>query len=221
MNRVKKGATLIMLKYLSIIILIFGVLMTTNHTTEAYESPNYKVLEKEGKVEIRQYDDAMIAQVTVTGDRKESSNKAFRILFKYISGDNQSKDSIKMTAPVIQQPQSQKISMTAPVSQQENPDGSWDVAFFMPKNFTKETLPDPNDERIKIIELSQDRLATIRFSGMYSTSNFLKHDQKLLNYLKANNLTFKPNPIYAYYNSPFTPWFMRRTEIMYQLKEIK
>ena len=123
-----------------------------------------------------------------------------------------------MTAPVIQQPQSQKISMTAPVSQQQNADGSWDVAFFMPNKFTKETLPDPNDERIKIIELSQDRLATIRFSGVYSTSNFQKHDQKLLNYLKANNLTFEPDPVYAYYNSPFTPWFMRRTEIMYQLK---
>ncbi len=218
MNRVKKATIAPVLKFLSIIGLMLGVLMTTHHAAAAYESPDYKVLEREGAIEIRQYDDAMIAQVTATGNRKESSNQAFRILFNYINGDNQFKDSIKMTSPVIQQPQSQKISMTVPVSQQKNPNGSWNVAFFMPRKFTKETLPDPNDERIKIIELSQGRFATIRFSGMYSTANFQKYDQQLLKYLRDNDLSFELRPIYAYYNSPFTLWFLRRTEIMYQLK---
>lgn len=218
MNRVKKATKVPVSKFLSIIVLTLGVLMTMHHSAAAYESPDYKILQREGAIEIRQYDDALIAQVTVTGNRKESSNKAFRILFKYINGENQFEDSIKMTAPVIQQPQSQKISMTVPVSQQKNPNGSWDVAFFMPKKFTRETLPSPNDQRIKIIELSQSRFATIRFSGMYSTANFQKHDQQLLNYLRDNGLTFEPSPIYAYYNSPFTLWFLRRTEIMYRLK---
>lgn len=92
------------------------------------------------------------------------------------------------------------------------------AAFFMSRKFTKATLPDLNEERIKIIKLSQGRLATIRFSGIYSTANFRKHVQHLLNYLRDTGLTFEPSPIYAYYNPPFTLWFLKRTKIMYQLK---
>ena len=53
----------------------------------------------------------------------EAGNKAFRILADYIFGNNNAKLKIDMTAPVAQQPASEKIAMTAPVSQIKGPGG--------------------------------------------------------------------------------------------------
>lgn len=192
--------------------------MSTSPEAEAIDSPNYRVVESADHIEIREYEQALIAQVTVSGDRKEASNRAFRLLFDFISGANQSQNKIAMTAPVIQQPPSQKIAMTAPVSQQATDDGQWDIAFFMPAEYTIDTVPVPTNNRVRLIELSEDRIIAIRFSGRNSDSNFDKHHQELLAYIQTNNIEHDPHPIYAYYNSPFTPWFMRRNEIMYRLK---
>ncbi|MEY3746527.1 MAG: hypothetical protein RIQ76_1068 [Pseudomonadota bacterium] len=55
--------------------------------------------------------------------------------------------------------------MTAPVISEETEKG-WYVSFNMPKQFTKETLPIPNNPEVKIIEVPSEKYAVITFSGL-------------------------------------------------------
>ncbi|MFM8429902.1 MAG: SOUL family heme-binding protein, partial [Holophagaceae bacterium] len=98
-------------KTLLSIILVGANLMAT-------EEPKYKVVEKVGRVEIRQYEPYLVAQTKVNGSFDQAGNLAFRVLFQYISGANKTQTSIAMTAPVAQTKNTgTSIAMTAPVAQ--------------------------------------------------------------------------------------------------------
>jgi hypothetical protein len=64
---------------------------------------DYTLIDKEGAVEIRQYQDYWVAYTAVEGEYKKSTNEAFGRLFKYISGHNSQQAKIDMTGPVLQQ----------------------------------------------------------------------------------------------------------------------
>ena len=68
----------------------------------ANEQPDYKVIKKDNEFEIRQYTNFLTATVETEGGRDEAISTGFRILFKYISGENKNKESISMTVPVMQ-----------------------------------------------------------------------------------------------------------------------
>ncbi|MFN9069052.1 MAG: SOUL family heme-binding protein, partial [Bdellovibrionales bacterium] len=80
------------------------------------ETPRYEVLEKKDSFEIRKYQPYLAAQTEVEGDFEEAQGKAFRILAKFIFGENQSQEKLAMTAPVVKERKSEKMAMTAPVT---------------------------------------------------------------------------------------------------------
>ena len=55
--------------------------------------------------------------------------------------------------------------------------------------------------------------AVIRYSGMWSQSNYLEHLDELKAALQSAGVAAQGEPVLARYNAPFTPWFMRRNEI--------
>ena len=124
----------------AVIVLIYGGLAV------AYEQPKYHINGKYDDFELRSYAPYVVAETVVSGSFDEAGNKAFRILFKYISGDNVKKTEIPMTAPVNQSPvteSGEKIEMTAPVEQtphRKNTD-TYLFSFIMPSKYTRETLP--------------------------------------------------------------------------------
>ena len=122
-----------------------------------------------------------------------------------------------MTAPVMQQT-SQEIAMTAPVSTQQV-DGAWQVRFVMPAAFSMQTLPSPNDDRVSLIEVPEKTYAVIQFSGMAGAESIDRHQAALMAYIKQEGLRVKAAPVYAFYNPPWTAPFMRRNEVMVELKE--
>jgi len=182
----------------------------------AEELPDYTVVETIDDIEIRQYRPMILASVTVEGDRDEAVNKAFRILAGFIFGDNQSRGEIAMTAPVTQAP-SEKIAMTAPVTQSAAAGARWRVDFMMPSKYTLETLPKPNDPRISITRTEPSRAVAIRFSGRITDANFEKHKRTLDAFVEGRGLVTDGAAQFAYYNGPFTPFFMRRNEVIYRL----
>ena len=203
-------------------VLLAIVIALRGYAVAAEPGPDYAVIEKADMIEIRQYDDAAAAQVTVEGDRDEAVNKAFRILFEYISGANQGAAEIAMTAPVTQsaeqaESQGTEIAMTAPVAQEATADGRWLVAFYLPREFTIETAPQPTDDRVSIVSVPGDRVIAIRFSGGWSDENYQKYHDRLLTHIKENGLTTEGKPVFAYYDAPFVPWFLRRNEVIYRL----
>lgn len=215
-----------MKNYLAIIALALITFTSTTGNVMAAEEIKYDVVNKEGDIEIRQYKPVVVAEVTVTGSEDEAANKAFRTLFDYISGENSAEQSIPMTAPVSQEASqeaaatenSQKIPMTAPVSQTKAEEGKWTVAFYMPAEMTMETAPKPNNENITMREENFGKMAAIRFTGARHGSNLGEAQAELEAYLTQNDIAFENDPIYAYYNGPFTLWFLRRNEVLFPLK---
>ena len=184
----------------------------------ALEEPKYSVLKEYENFEIRNYDSYLVAEVDIEGSYNKTGNEAFRILAGYIFGDNQSSTKMNMTAPVESeaiQP-SERMNMTAPVFSNKNING-YTYRFVMESKYTQETLPVPNNSKIRITEIKNRVMAVIGFSGRWSQKNFEKHEQILVNDLKNEGIGVASEAIYARYNAPFTPWFLRRNEIMYEI----
>ena len=185
--------------------------------TVGIEKPKYTILEKEGKFEIRQYQSYLIAETMVEADFKDAANVAFRRLFNYISGNNKTKESISMTAPVNQRASSEKISMTAPVNQQQSGE-KYSVSFVMPSKYSLETLPEPLDTAVSIKEIPAYKAAVIRYSGTWSQKRYESKRVSLEEFIKHKELVPLAEPIFARYNSPFELWFLRRNEVIIPVK---
>ena len=181
------------------------------------ETPNYEIVESQANIEIRQYKPMIIAEVQMDGERKDAIGDGFRFLADYIFGNNAIEQNIAMTAPVQQQ-KSTKIAMTAPVQQQSTGD-AWQVSFVMPAEYSMQTLPKPANDRVTLTEIPAKQFVAIRFSGMNSEDNLKEHEQKLMEYVKTNNLSVTGSPKYAFYNPPWTLPFMRRNEVMIEIEQ--
>lgn len=192
---------------------ILLLLLTGATTAMATEEAPYTVIKTDDIFELREYTPQVLAEVIVDGDLEGAGNKAFRPLFRYISGDNKSRGKIAMTAPVSQEQQGEKIAMTAPVSQQ-SAQGKWAVSFMMPASYTMENLPAPDDPNIKLRQVPARRVAAVRYSGLWSENNYLRYKQELESWITANRLKVIGDPVWARYNPPFTLWFLRRNEIL-------
>ena len=180
----------------------------------ATEEPRYTVTLKEGNFEVRDYPAMVAAEVNVTGDRAEASSASFKLLAGYIFGGNTKKQSITMTAPVTQAAaESEKIAMTAPVLQTGQP-GHWTVRFIMPSNFTLDTLPTPNDARVRLQPIAPARLAVVQFSGLAREDDIAAQTDLLTTFVTGHDMVALGKPVLARYNPPWTPWFMRRNEVM-------
>lgn len=179
----------------------------------AVEEAKYTVLEKQDTLEIREYEPSIVAEVVVDGGFEDASGMAFRILFDYISGDNTGRNKIAMTAPVSQKRNPQKIAMTSPVGQRRSEQG-WAVSFMMPASYTMDTIPLPDDPSVALREIPAHRVAAIRYSGTWSEHAYKKQLSELLEWMESENLEATGDPVWARYNAPFTPWFMRRNEIL-------
>jgi effector-binding domain-containing protein len=179
----------------------------------AVEEAKYTVSLKSEALEIRQYESAIIAEVIVNDSFDKASNVAFRKLFKYISGSNSSRSEIAMTAPVTQERQAEKIAMTAPVGQRAAEQG-WAISFMMPASYTMETIPIPEDTSIVLREIPAHHAAAIRYTGTWSENRYKEHLALLQSWIEQNSLELAGQPLWARYNAPFTPWFMRRNEIL-------
>jgi hypothetical protein len=179
----------------------------------AIEEANYEVVRKNESFEIRHYTPHIVAETVVTGNFEDAGSMAFNMLFGYISGENQSRQKVEMTAPVTQQANSEKIKMTAPVGQQAKGD-KWVVSFMMPAAYTMQTLPVPKNPKVTLRQVPARRMAAVRYAGFWRESGYLDHKLKLEAWIRESELKIVGDPIWARYNSPFTPWFLRRNEIL-------
>ena len=182
----------------------------------AIEEPAYTLLQKLDGIEIRDYAPRIAAEVIVPGPADEAGNQGFRILAGYIFGKNRSRSSIAMTAPVTQASVPQKIAMTAPVTQAAA-GGGYAVQFTMPAGYTLQTLPEPTDPRVHFKPVEGGRYAVIRYSGWWSQANYDEHLAALRAAVAAAALHTTGEPVYARYDPPWMPWFMRRNEIWLRL----
>ncbi|OAN37770.1 SOUL family heme-binding protein [Mycolicibacterium iranicum] len=175
------------------------------------EEPFYLLVELSGDVEIRRYGPRIAAQTSVTGDEEQARNDGFRRLAGYIFGGNRRKAKIAMTAPVAQQ--SERIAMTAPVAQSRNGGGESVIRFFMPSKWSMELLPEPEDDRVELVEVPSETYAVLRFSGDRSPQAVAAKTSELLNVLRDSNFAPTGETVAWFYDPPWTLPFRRRNEI--------
>jgi hypothetical protein len=193
---------------------IMGVigLMSMAFGANAIEEPSYKVLKKYTQFEVREYAPYIVAEVTVPGPADEAGNKAFEYLGGYIFGKNKGAKKIEMTAPVSQQQAPIKIEMTVPVIQKPV-DKEFVVQFTMPKEFTMDTLPEPNNPKVKLRPVPSQHFAVIRYSGSWSQSLYEEKLAELKKALQTEGIKTQGEAIFSRYNAPFSIPFFRRNEI--------
>ncbi len=195
------------------IVLVAVFILVGARNTMATEEAKYTVVKKDDSFEIRDYAPHILAEIIVEGELENAGSKAFNSLFRYISGDNHSRNKVAMTAPVSQQPVSQKINMTAPVGQQRV-DNKWAVSFMMPDSYTLETLPVPDNSNITLRQVPARQIAAVRYSGFWSEKSYLQYKSQLETWINKNKLLIVGDAVWARYDAPFTPWFLRRNEIL-------
>ena len=168
------------------------------------EQPSYKVIQKDGNIEIRLYQGFVLKSVNVTGDQYLALKKGFRPLVNYISAKKRDGYKISMTAPVMQ-------------SLGNSPD-EWVVSFSMPSKYDASNLPDPNNEQIYTEAIGATKAAVIRFNGKADENLLAKKTVKLSDWIAKGRFTTKSKPRYMFYNDPSTPPFLRRNEIFIELE---
>jgi hypothetical protein len=166
------------------------------------ESVNYTVIRTLGKVEVRRYPSMVLA--TVEGD---TDDRAFGLLFDYISGDNAPRQKIAMTAPVISTP-GQRLAMTTPVISDRG-----ELSFVLPSDLDAENAPSPHDRRVRIVQVPERTLAVLRFSGHAHEEATERRSRELLDLLNHHGIAVTGEPFLMRYNSPMTPGFLRRNEV--------
>jgi len=182
------------------------------------EQPTFEVVGRTGGFEVRTYAPKLVAEVEVEGDAEVATSAGFRVLAGYIFGANVSREEIAMTSPVDLRKTSTKIEMTSPVDRSRRGD-RWVVTFTMPSKWTKETLPKPTSSRVRIVEVPKKSFMIDSFSGSPGSAELEKRSEKLRGAAAAAGYEIvDPNPVYAQYDPPWTMGFLRRNELMLEVK---
>ena len=170
--------------------------------SHAIEEPNFQIIRKIGIVELRQYAPYVVAEVVVDAQAEDAGGKAFPILAGYIFGKNKG---------------DKKFTMTAPVTQSAVQSG-FQVQFLLPTGASLEFAPEPLDSRVNLRLVPASQWAAIRYSGTWSKANYDENLIKLQTALATAGVATQGLPVFARYNGPMTPFFMRRNEIWLALK---
>ncbi len=177
------------------------------------EEPHYTVVETLGALEVRQYGSRIAAETTVDGSELSSRSDGFSRLAGYIFGKNSSRGSIAMTAPVAQEAGGTTIAMTAPVVQDQPAAGQWRIRFFMPSQYTLETLPRPNDPAVHIVAVPPQTFGVYRYSGSIDPAATSGAKRELLRLLEGSGWSPTGEPVAWFYDPPWTLPFLRRNEV--------
>ena len=164
---------------------------------KSIEKPKYEPSEADCSFELRDYPELLVAEAVVAGERASALDKGFGQLADYIFA--KSRDGAK-------------VAMTAPVLSAAASGGKWATRFVMPAKFTKETLP-ATGPGVAIATIPARKVAVIQFGGATEEEILAAHEQELLDWVGAKKFTAAGKPERAFYNSPFTPGPLRRTEI--------
>ncbi|MGR3485448.1 MAG: SOUL family heme-binding protein [Paracoccaceae bacterium] len=197
-----------------------------------YETPPSAVERVIGDAYIRRTQAHLVAEVAVEGGRRAALARGFQILAGYIFGGNAAREGIAMTAPVTQAPAARggsvRIDMTAPVTQapvtqapvtqEQGAEGIWTVRFAMPSEWTLETLPVPNDPRIRLVEAPAVREAVLAFSGRAGAEALSRAEAMLRAQIAAAGLQVAGPARHMHYDDPFTAPANRRTEVAIPLR---
>ena len=175
----------------------------TKASRAGYEGPAYEVVSKSGKFEIRRYEAMVGAATDMARTSGQQRDRGFGRLFRYITGDNATEEKIAMTSPVFVE-----------TDNQANEEA---MIFVMPKKTVDAGVPEPANSAVRVERMSGGHFAVLRFKGSQSKVAQKSALESLRETLREKGLRSQGEPVYAYYDPPWTPEFLRRNEVMLRL----
>ena len=186
-----------------IIVLILAQVYSIMSTTRT-EQHKYQVLKSYGNVEIRKYEPAIFSSVMLgKNSYREISGKGFGILAGYIFGGNEKKENISMPSPVTMEL-----------------GDSTKMKFMVPKGYTMNSLPEPNDKRIIFEQQNEKIIAAIQFDGWADNDKIEYYTEQLKSSLAKEHISHTNKFSYLGYNPPYEV-INRRNEIIVELIDFK
>lgn len=174
----------------------------------ALEKPSFEVVDSDGDFELRRYQPYVVAETYVAGEYDRASDEAFMRLFRYISGKN--RKQLDADAP--------KIAMTAPVTMARIGD-AWRMAFMVPGRYTLESAPPPADSTVQLRKEPGGLVAALSYGGRSNRERYLEQQARLEGWLAERGLEAAGEPMFAGYDAPYVPWFLRHNEVLIPLAE--
>jgi hypothetical protein len=62
-------------------------------------------------------------------------------------------------------------------------------------------------------------MAAVKYSGTWSEEGYEENKALLQDYIQQRGLTPAGEPIWARYDPPFMPWFLRRNEVLIPIEK--
>ena len=173
-------------------------------TRSGYESPEFTSKKHPGGFEIRKYSEMTVVSTkkskSNTGDEKDSR---FMKLFRYIDKSNDTGKKIAMTTPVFMGMQGNEGEMS----------------FVLPRKIAAQGAPTPSSDSLYITKIKPGTFAAMRFKGRSSKEKIVA--KKLQEKIHKAGLSTdkKSKPIFAYYDPPWIPIFLRRNEVLIKIND--
>ena len=187
-----------MIKLLILSILFINGCSTVNKISRSgYEEAPHKVLIKNGNIELRSYSELQLVETSMN----PQGEGGFMRLFAYIDRGNS---------------RSQKIAMTTPVYIQKKNNGKT-MAFVLPASMHKDEVPAPTGINVKTGIRPSGAYAVYRYSGKRIDGGSKDAKRSLNEWIVKKGYRSLSEPINAYYDTPWTPPFLRRNELMIQV----
>lgn len=166
-------------------------------TRAGYEEPAHRVVRKEGKFELRDYEGFSIVS-TPMKSAGGGMDGGFGRLFRYISGDNERTQKVAMTIPVFVTPATNAAAMS----------------FVVPHKIATAGAPKPTGAEVALERVEAGRFAVLRFDGSREGPDPQAAAVELADWVAAQKLRPVGEPQFAYYDPPWTPAFLRRNEVL-------
>ena len=184
-----------------LIALVFGLALfwLVSTSRAATETPAYRIVRTDGKFELRDYPALTVA---TTPMESGEMNRGFGQLFRFITGSNEAAQKIKMTAPVLV----------------DKAEGRKTMSFIMPQETVAKGVPKPAGESVTVSTMKAAKFAVLRFGGGRTAENEKRALERLRVWLAGQKIVEKGDPIFAYYDPPWTPLFLRRNEVMLRIE---
>jgi len=194
---------------MKIILSIFGIILILFVISQLFflnsqrniETYAFTIIDSYETIEIRQYEASLFTSVQMPSNNyRKTSSKGFSVLAGYIFGGNDKEEKIAMTSPVAM---SLKDSTT--------------MLFLVPKKYTRDNLPVPNDSSIEFKDVPEKKVAAISFGGWANDSKIASFKKKLIGVLNSKGIKYTDNFYFLGYNAPMEV-FNRKNEIIVELE---
>ena len=178
------------------------IILSFSMADQKYKEPQFALIEKTDNIEIRQYNECVVAKTSIPLNDTEEDNNMFMVLASYIFGENEKK---------------QNIPMTAPVTTFKN-NNSYDMIFYMLDADNIEDLPMPSGQDIVFEKLNLGKCAVVNFSWFTNKSKIEKYKLILEKFIEENKYEKLSPFMVNRYDPPWRLPFLRRNEILVQIK---